>query len=376
MKLSRLIWGIALFFFVTAMSPPQKTHANSQMPSVQLTKRATQSRRQPSRTREFNRLVMSTAMVAPLGINPLIALGALGFAAHGGHWKAPPGLEVLSLPWVWGTLLLLGFLLKFGRSFKLTKPVAEFIGTSESVLGLISVGLVIWPATESIVSTHFQAGMASQFGLLAYGLLAYSVVCAMRTAFDILIWISPFPLVDAAFQGAKLVLTIGLLLLAIFFPWVALFVNLFIVFASLLALRWALRLTQFASILIRDMVWRKNRMDLLPREDGLHAQNDFGPLMVFNVGHPDWPKRKKLYLWCVNGRWLVGAKPDLDTARAQMESNGTVLSRGVLGYTLSMDEQKFFIPLRFEPLMNEIAVKSGARLEGFADSFKTSFAGL
>jgi len=316
---------------------------------------------------------MSTAVVAPLGINPLIALGALGFAAHGGHWKTPQGLEPLSSPWVWGTLLFLGLVLKFGRSFKLTKPIAEFIGTSESVLGLISIALVAWPVTESVVSTHLQAGLATQVGLLTFGLLAYSVVCALRIAFDILIWISPFPLVDAAFQAAKLVVTVGLVLLAIFFPWLAFFLNLAIIFVSLLAIRWALRLTQFAAILIRDLIWRSKRVTELPREDAGSAPRDFGPLFIFNANHPDWPKRSQLFLWCTNGHWLVGAKPDLEAARALQASKETILTRGLLGFTLHVQGQELLIPLRFEPLMGEIAQHSGVRLEGFADAFVPSF---
>lgn len=312
---------------------------------------------------------MSTAVVAPLGINPLIALGALGFAAHGGHWKAPQGLEPLSSPWVWGALLFLGLMLKFGRSFKLTKPIAEFIGTSESVLGLISIALVAWPVTESVVSTHLQAGLATQAGLLAFGLMAYSVVCALRIAFDILIWISPFPMVDAAFQVAKLVVTVGLVLLAIFFPWLAFFLNLAIIFVSLLAIRWALRLTQFAGILIRDLVWRSRRVAELPQDNSTSTINDFGPLLIFNGNLPDWPARSKLFLWRHKGKWFVAAKAEFEASRALDDSTDAVLKREILGFTLHVNGRELLIPLRYEPVISEIAQKSGARLEGFTETF-------
>ena len=373
MKLSRLIWVIVLFLLFIAAGNSLDSHASSKVPAAQTSKSLALSPTTASRTKEFNRLVMSTAVVAPLGINPLIALGALGFAAQGGHWTPPQGLEVVSSPWVWGTLLLLGFILKFGRSFKLTKPLAEFIGTSESVLGLISTALVVWPVTESLVSTHMQAGVAAQFGLLMFGFLAYSVVCAMRLAFDILIWISPFPLVDAAFQIAKLVVTVALILLAIFFPWVAFFVNLAIVLVSLLALRWALRLTRFAMTVAGDMVWRKNRTDELPRVDGVTGPDDFGPLMAFNISHPNWAKRDRIFVWYIDQSWKLSKNSDGYSEAVQFSGHQAILQRGVLGFTLVLGEDELFLPPRYEPLIGEISKKSGAQVEGFADFLRPSF---
>ena len=94
-------------------------------------------------------LVKSASVVGPLGISPFFALAGFGLAASLGVWSLPAGLESFGHPAVWIGLVLLGGLLQFGRSTKLTKPLAETLGAGESLFGLVAAVMVMLPHLAS-----------------------------------------------------------------------------------------------------------------------------------------------------------------------------------------------------------------------------------
>jgi hypothetical protein len=181
----------------------------------------------------------TAALVAPLGISPLLALAVMGGLAHHGYLSLPPSLAALSFPVVWGGLMGLAALLHVGKSSKLTRPLAETVGTGESLMAVVAAFLLFVgpPASGPVV----QAGAAGTWWVATAATVAVVLVLALRTALDLLIWLSPIPLVDAAFELAKAVLTLGLALLVVVSPVAALICFAAMAIAAILLLRWVIR---------------------------------------------------------------------------------------------------------------------------------------
>lgn len=377
MKLSRMFFVLLLVFAISATFPGDYPVAEAKKPDISRKAGNSASKIGYGRSANFDRLVASTAVVAPLGINPLMALAGLGVAAYWGHWPVPGGLEFIANPWVWGSFLLIGFLLQFGRSFKLTKPFAELLGTGETFLGMASIALTVLPVAALAPSGIQQAGIMSNIGLLIFALLALSVINVLRIALDVLIWLSPFPFVDGLFQMLKLFMTAGLILLAIFAPWVAFALNLVIIVIALFTLRWAIRLTYFAGTIVSDLTWRRWTSEREELPQALDSKTDFGPILVFNSGFKKWPKRRRLYLSFLNDDWVLMIDKESTDLYVLGAGSKVLIRRTILGATLNLEDENVLIPPRYNHLLDQMAQISGSRIEGFTTGFgKSSSAAL
>lgn len=179
----------------------------------------------------------TAALLAPLGLSPLVGLAMLGGLAHFGHLDLPAHLNWLAWPVIWGLLGLAGLCLHMGKSSKFTRPFAETLGTGESLLAVVAAFSLFLgsgnPAKLSMAASPWFIGSVAALGL--------ALVLVLRTAFDLLIWLSPIPLVDAGFELAKLLGTLGLALLVVVSPELALGVFVSLIVTALAALRWAWR---------------------------------------------------------------------------------------------------------------------------------------
>lgn len=199
-----------------------------------------------------NRLLELSALLAPLGISPFLALAAAGFAANGGWLDLPSGVQLLAEPAVFGTLLAVGLALELGKSSKLTRPLAEGVGTSESIVAVVAAFLLF---AAEVTADAGPAAQASTFGAVAWGLVAVatvSVILALRVLFDVLIWLSPIPFIDAAFELAKAALTFGLVALAAWAPLAAVITFAVVLLAAILLLRRAVRAGRMALTVLWD----------------------------------------------------------------------------------------------------------------------------
>ena len=97
---------------------------------------------------------------------------------------------------------------------------------------------------------------------LALGLVALVVV---RLAFDLLVWLSPFPLVDFIFESLKLVISALWLGLYLLFPAAAAVAALVALLIALLALGWSLRVLHFAWTIVFAAMLARLFPELKPR---------------------------------------------------------------------------------------------------------------
>lgn len=309
-------------------------------------------------------LVKSAAVVGPLGISPFFALAGFGLAASLGVWTPPAGFETFAHPAVWLTLIVLGGLLQFGRSAKLTKPVAEALGTGESLFALVATIMVMVPHfTPAPVA---QAGVAVGALVLLAGLSAVIALVIVRTALDVLIWLSPFPFVDGLFQMVKLAVTVGLVLLAVLFPPAALVVNLLVVVGAIVLARWALRTARFGAAVAYDLSLGRFRDKLeMPRDPAV--ETDLGPFVAFALAVPGQPKRQAGRVHSDAGRWFFEVPRRFgEPARFSLGDDPDLqLTPGFLGLELSSEAGRVLLPPRYKHLaprmLKETRLKPGER---------------
>ncbi len=306
----------------------------------------------------------SSALIGPLGLNPLLALGGFGLAAWLDLWTPPGNLTLIGHPGAWVTLLTLGLLIKFGRSSKLTKPVAEVLGTGESLVGVIAAVLAVAPELGRLESAAAAllgvdpAGSAAQAGMLgsalalSVALLTVGAVMVVRTALDILTWLSPIPFVDMFFQAVKLAVTFALIVLAVVAPPVAVVVNLALAAVCLLLARWALRAVHFGLVISWDASVGRLLARSSPPLPTSSAAGVVGPLPAYATAPTaaGWPARKRVELTWSAGTWTATPLGPLNRPRpaAQRQSaSQAIIDPGLTGITVVIDTDRFLLPARY-----------------------------
>jgi hypothetical protein len=333
-----------------------------------------------SAQRDLELLLVSATMIAPVGINPFVALSAFGLATYLELWQLPPTLSLLAHPAAWMSMLCLGLLLTFGRSSKITKPLAELLGSGESLLALIAVALAVVPmfaGTGESAAPVARAGVVQGLLLVSAAALTVSVVLVVRTSFDILIWLSPFPVVDLLFQIAKLAITAVLVALALFAPIVALVVNLLVVIACLFVLRWSLRATRFGLLLVWDLsLGRLWALSALPRVE--QPLPRIGPLKAFVIEGEGLATRQQVTLFFEEGLWSLCARGSADGAntRALSTQDQCALRRRLLGLELILPEHRLLLPPRYARFRRELEALTAGEDEAVTAASEFSPAAL
>jgi hypothetical protein len=301
---------------------------------------------------EFEKLLAIAAMVGPVGINPFLGLSGLGMAAWFGAWTPPATVWFVGHPAFWISALVLGAVIKFGRSFKLSKPFAEALGTGESVIGVAVVAVAgLAMLQESGVVRVEESSIILASLLFAIAASTATLIVIVRTAFDILVWLSPFPFVDLIFQALKAAATVVLLALAVFAPGAAVVLNLLLILAAALAVRWAVRTAVFGITIASDLAfaWRRDGLGL-PRS----AAGDLGPFVAFALEMDGASRRQRGRLTVTAGGWLF-------TARESLSLGSSVeISRGLMGLTVAGKNGSVLLPPRYKHLIDELARTTGA----------------
>jgi hypothetical protein len=262
------------------------------------------------------------AMSPFFGITVLSGLSQLENTQWGGAFLADYTMvarnPVLKHPATFWVFLVLTVLTSLPRMTKVSKPVAQALDWVESysvlliTLIMFGIGLSMAEASggagdsvavsvDRSVMTPMQAGV---FSLTLGGLLMvaaivnFVVVKSVRFMFEMLIWISPIPFVDAIFDVLNKVVCLGLLILYAISPLAALVVNLLIFAACVVVYHWAKRRLDYHWHFWVEPFWKW----LFPSYrafDGRHlwcfAEQDFGPFQKYD--------RLQVYLW--EGKWMI-----------------------------------------------------------------------
>jgi hypothetical protein len=207
--------------------------------------------------------------LAPVALSPFFGVTCLsGMAIWGPDWVTNNAVLGSSGPLKNETLfaLFLGLTLltSLPRLTKVSKPFAQAVDRIETY-AVIVILLVIklfasTQATEGVQVAVVQLGI---FSFTVDTLLAIAMVInvlvinSVKFFFEFLVWLTPIPFLDAIFEVCNKSLCAALMAVYAFSPTVATVINLAMLLAAALVLRWISRRVRFYRTMILDPILAK-----------------------------------------------------------------------------------------------------------------------
>lgn len=207
--------------------------------------------------------------LAPIALSPFFGLAALsGIATYGPEWLQQRSAMFsssgpLHSPVLFWTLAALALFTSLPRLSKVSKPIAlaaEKLETYSAIIILLVVRLLSGGAEASSLAggvTETQAVMSAgvlslPLDLLMAVLAALNVliVNAVKLFFEFLVWLTPFPLIDAMLEVANKSICAAMIGLYCFSPALATGLDLILLVLCALAFGWIYRQTRYYRELI------------------------------------------------------------------------------------------------------------------------------
>ncbi len=205
---------------------------------------------------------------APLALSPFFGMTCLSaLAMWGPDWLPARGwLDAngpLNNPWVFGIFLTLTILTSLPRFLKVTKPLAQLAEQAETysvLIILFAVRFVAASTNEAVVDESiFPLPVAAGLGQMTTEMLLYTalvinviVINAVKVFFELLIWMTPFPMVDAIFETGNKTVSGAMMALYAFSPLLATILNLVLFVAAAVVFRWVTRQVTFYRTILVD----------------------------------------------------------------------------------------------------------------------------
>jgi hypothetical protein len=228
-------------------------------------------------------LAQAITTVTGVAISPLLGVGTVGawkyFAAKTPQQRAQ--LPWFAQPWFWVPALIIVGLCALKDIFGITVPAAlkkpfDILEAIEhKVSGLVAAGAFV-PLIASVFQSSGIAAPGIQTTAAAHGFLAVSngawilnflsvpamiviflIVCLASNAINILILLSPFPIVDFALKLFRFGVLASLTLVSLANPWLGAFFALVIIAVAWLIAGWSLRLSHLGMIFVWEICTRR-----------------------------------------------------------------------------------------------------------------------
>lgn len=321
--------------------------------------------------------------LAPIAISPFFGLTILaGLSQFGGDWVDNSFISdnpVLSNPAVFWVFLVLTIMTSLPRISKVSKPAGQAIDQLEAYAGIVTLVLIRFMTSmddSGSVEVANQATMVVEMGGLAMGadvllsLAAFINIFVINTVkffFEVLVWLIPFPSVDAALEVANKSVCAGLMAIYAWSPTVATILNLILFFCCLIAFRWINRRVTYMRSVMSDPIW-----SLARRAHGVPTKKE---LVVFpQSGIAGFPAKTKLLLqptddgWkLTQSRWIFQPKAvQLLKSEHEMEMQSGVLLNSI--NVTGEQSDKLLFSKRYARHLSELAKlinvrESSAKLE-------------
>lgn len=240
--------------------------------------------------------------LAPLALSPFFGVACLsGLAIWGPESITDNALlgaagPLRSVP-LFVIFAVLALMTSLPRLSKVSKPFAQAMDRLEAyavVVILLAIKLTSSYAGDSSAADSVaitlpvsplivQAGVVS-FTAETFLMIAMTVnllvINSVKFFFEFLVWLTPFPTVDAIFEVGNKAVCAGLMGVYAFSPLLATMINLFVLLFALVVFRWTARRVKFYRTMLLDPVlarlWRSYG---LPHRNGLivFPQESIGP---------------------------------------------------------------------------------------------------
>ena len=207
--------------------------------------------------------------LAPVALSPFFGITCLsGMALFGKGWVSEGNAFLgegspLNNPAVFWTFLILTLVTSIPRLTKVSKPFAQAVDQVEAWAGIITLLALKFmvggepPDVEQV--TMVQAGIGSvtvDTLLMVAAAINIFVINAVKFFFEVLIWITPVPAIDAVFEFANKTVCAVLMAIYGYSPTIATAINLAMFVAAALVFSWAYRRQVFFRTMLVDAVWQ------------------------------------------------------------------------------------------------------------------------
>lgn len=268
--------------------------------------------------------------LAPVALSPFFGLAALsGAATYGPDWLQERSAlfsdeSALNNPWLFWTMFTLAILTSLPRLTKVSKPLAlaaenletysaviilivvRFLGTTGGAEGELGQALPAAMATIPLAASWASLPLDVVMSLVAA--LNILVINGVKLFFEFMVWLMPFPTVDAMLEAGNKATCAALLALYAFSPVLACIVNLLILAVCLVVFGWTYRRLNY----YREIVAGPVLAWLLP---GMYSQRG-KTFRAFSVGAFDGLPSYTLFrvthvsedTFDIEGRWLFRAR--------------------------------------------------------------------
>ena len=206
--------------------------------------------------------------MAPVAMSPFFGITCLsGMSLFGGKWisHANPLLgdnSPLHNPAVFWTFLALTILTSIPRLTKVSKPFAQAVDQLEAwsgIVTMITLRMLISSAGETAeVPDVVHAGifsMSTDILMMLAAAINIFVINAVKFFFEVLIWFTPVPFLDAAFEVCNKTLCAVLMTVYAWSPAFATSLNLAMFVAAAIVFGWIHRRQVFFRTMLLDLVW-------------------------------------------------------------------------------------------------------------------------
>lgn len=283
--------------------------------------------------------------LAPIAISPFFGITILaGISQFGGSWVENSFISdnpVLSNPAVFWVFLCLTIMTSLPRFTKVSKPAAQAIDQLEAYAGIITIVLIrlVTSVSDGAMGSIDATAMVVEMGVFTMGadvLLSLAaivnifVINTVKFFFEVMVWLIPFPMVDAALEVTNKSLCAGLMAIYAWSPIAATILNLIIFVGCLFAFRWINRRVQYMRSVLCDPIW-----NLIRPGYGIPSRKE---LVVFpQTGMAGFRAKTKLLLqptdngWqLVQPRWFLPPKIELlSRASYQLEMQTGMLLNSI-----------------------------------------------
>lgn len=328
--------------------------------------------------------------MAPIALSPFFGITCLSamsvfgqdtFIANNQFISSNPVLNNQAVFW---TFLILTLVTSLPRLTKVSKPIAQILDQVETYSGIITIiviRLLAMPEVEAVAQVEpqiIQMGFFSFTGdmlLIVAAAINIFVINMVKFFFEALIWITPFPAIDAIFEVCNKAVCLGLMAIYAWSPVVATVLNLILFAICAILFRWVHRGAVYMRAMLTDPIWT-----MLSKSYGNFG--DRNELVVFpQRAFGDFPAKSRLLIHPADEGWVLECRRlPLFPAKVIMLNRSTTNIELQAGFLLNKlvvsgeHEGKLVFSRRYSDQLPVVADKMGFELSVPASETSTAIA--
>ena len=207
--------------------------------------------------------------LAPIAISPFFGITCLaGLSQFGGDYLPLNSFisnnAVLQNPYVLWLFAGLTILTSLPRLTKVSKPFAQAMDMLETYGAIITIIILRFASSIPAEPDQIQTAMVVQMGWMSFpvdvlfslaAIINIVVINSVKFFFEVMVWLVPFPFVDALLEVANKGICVGLMAVYAYSPLVATVLNLILFAVCLYVFSWTKRrVTYWRTMLIDPML--------------------------------------------------------------------------------------------------------------------------